>query len=262
MECRSTCCFLMILLLSDLKSPFLCIYVTRLIIYSATITPYRIAFEEVTKIGWTITDSIVDLLFAVDLVLTFFTAYLDAEENIVTKKRVIAIHYIKTWFFLDLISIAPISLIFQRDYASLAKLARIPRLYKLIKMVKIVNISKAINNKQSISKVGKVIRQKSNIERLVLFLLLFLLCSHVLACIWSFIGSLENKKSDSWLGKISMTGSSNFEKYITSLYYIITTICTVGYGDITPITVTEKIFAMCLMITGILAYSFAVGSLT
>lgn len=51
------------------------------------------------------------------------------------------------------------------------------------------------------------------------------------------------------------------ELYITSFYFTITTIVTVGYGDITAVSVPEKITAVFLMITGVIAFSFATGTL-
>ena len=46
-------------------------------------------------------------------------------------------------------------------------------------------------------------------------------------------------------------------QYVTSIYWAITTMITVGYGDIVPITKTERIFAMFIMILacGVFAYT-------
>lgn len=49
---------------------------------------------------------------------------------------------------------------------------------------------------------------------------------------------------------------------MTSFYFSVTTIVTVGYGDITAINATEKIVAVFLMIIGVIAFSFATGALS
>jgi voltage-gated potassium channel Kch len=54
----------------------------------------------------------------------------------------------------------------------------------------------------------------------------------------------------------------NYNLYITSFYFSVTTIVTVGYGDITAISATEKIVCVFLMITGVIAFSFATGALS
>ena len=51
------------------------------------------------------------------------------------------------------------------------------------------------------------------------------------------------------------------EQYLTSVYFTITTITTVGYGDMSIRTPLEKVFCIFLMLVGVLAFSFASGSL-
>ena len=51
------------------------------------------------------------------------------------------------------------------------------------------------------------------------------------------------------------------EQYLASVYFTITTITTVGYGDVTISTKIEKIFCIFLMLVGVLAFSFVSGSL-
>jgi Ion channel len=51
------------------------------------------------------------------------------------------------------------------------------------------------------------------------------------------------------------------ELYLTSFYFTVTTIVTVGYGDITAVSKIEKIVSIFLMITGVVAFSFATGIL-
>jgi hyperpolarization activated cyclic nucleotide-gated potassium channel 2 len=35
---------------------------------------------------------------------------------------------------------------------------------------------------------------------------------------------------------------TTLDSYVTSIYYAVTTITTIGYGDISPVSTTEKIF--------------------
>ena len=52
------------------------------------------------------------------------------------------------------------------------------------------------------------------------------------------------------------------ELYITSFYFTTTTILTVGYGDISAISKSEKVLCIILMIIGVISFSFATGSLS
>lgn len=50
--------------------------------------------------------------------------------------------------------------------------------------------------------------------------------------------------------------------YINSFYWTLTTVTTVGYGDINAGTTLERIFNLVIMSFGVLMYSFAIGSLS
>ena len=109
-----------------------------MLVYSIIVTPFRIAFFDNDPLGWILADGSVDFVFAVDIFINFFTAYFDYEDNFIKDRKKIACNYVKGWFWIDLISIFPVTLIMQssRDYSSLARLSRLPRLYRLMKMSK------------------------------------------------------------------------------------------------------------------------------
>ena len=52
------------------------------------------------------------------------------------------------------------------------------------------------------------------------------------------------------------------EKYLTSLYFTITTFSTVGYGDISAKNFIEKIFCIIVMIAGVTAFATGTSAMT
>jgi hypothetical protein len=46
------------------------------------------------------------------------------------------------------------------------------------------------------------------------------------------------------------------------MYFTITTIATVGYGDISGKNTTERLVAIIIMILGVVSFSYATGSLS
>lgn len=52
------------------------------------------------------------------------------------------------------------------------------------------------------------------------------------------------------------------QTYILSLYWTITTITTVGYGDIDITNSWERLFCASIMIIGVISFSYANGSLS
>ena len=77
-----------------------------------------------------------------------------------------------------------------------------------------------------------------------------------------FIGKFDEDSKNNWIYAKGIVDYDNYELYVTSFYFSVTTIVTVGYGDITAISPGEKILCVLLMITGVIGFSFATGSLT
>lgn len=55
---------------------------------------------------------------------------------------------------------------------------------------------------------------------------------------------------------------NNTDLYAIAVYWAIQTITTVGYGDISSKNTTERLFCGLMMVVGVVAFSFANGSLT
>ena len=58
----------------------------------------------------------------------------------------------------------------------------------------------------------------------------------------------------------SVTDDTIRHSYVSSLYYVIVTLCAVGYGDITPISDGATAFAILVEATGFLIFSNIVGA--
>jgi hypothetical protein len=49
---------------------------------------------------------------------------------------------------------------------------------------------------------------------------------------------------------------------VTSFYFTVTTVLTVGYGDISANNIGEKLYCILLMLIGVMSFSFATGALS
>lgn len=104
---------------------------------------------------------------------------------------------------------------------------------------------------------------------MVTFFLIFLMAAHILACLWIFIAVLheldegKNTFSDTWLEPYKEQGKdkSDLEVYVISLYWVITTLSTVGFGDISGNNVSERIYCILLMMAGTVWFSYINGTI-
>jgi hypothetical protein len=50
------------------------------------------------------------------------------------------------------------------------------------------------------------------------------------------VGNIFNKKREnSWFGKIPVAAENTKDKYLFAFYWAVTTMVSVGYGDLTPV---------------------------
>lgn len=98
-------------------------------------------------------------------------------------------------------------------------------------------------------------------ERLLIFCIFSILFVHTISCVWIYLGKL-NEVDESWIKQFDFTDVGNFKMYTIGLYWTITTITTVGYGDISATNTAERIVACVIMIIGVIAFSFSTGSLS
>jgi Ion channel len=111
--------------------------------------------------------------------------------------------------------------------------------------------------------IRELIRVSMGLDRIFEMLSIFLILQHITACVWIFIGRYDgNDSKRNWIYRGNFVDLDPFELYMTSMYFSVTTVLTVGYGDISAHNPGEKLFCIVLMVIGVLLFSFATGSLT
>ena len=92
--------------------------------------------------------------------------------------------------------------------------------------------------------------------KILLFYLLFI---HIFCCSWIYILYRESEGilKNNWMNKFDIE-ISLFDLYIISFYYILTTLLSVGYGDITPVNNYERVFVIFFMLVCAFFYSFLI----
>ena len=76
------------------------------------------------------------------------------------------------------------------------------------------------------------------------------------------IGKQAFEPKVNWIYKQGLDEATNWEIYVTAVYFTFTTMVTVGYGDISGVSVTEKCYCMLLMFIGGISYSLLTSYLT
>lgn len=71
--------------------------------------PYNVAFKNKTSedVSLLVVDSIVDVIFFIDIVLNFHTTFVGPGGEVVSDPKVIRMNYLRSWFVIDLLSCLP-----------------------------------------------------------------------------------------------------------------------------------------------------------
>lgn len=176
--------------------------------------------------------------------------------------------YLKGFFIIDLVSIVPF-----KEIMSAAKFGGESN-YKLIRVIRIVRLAKLLR----ILRSSRIFQRFENhltvsygLIRLYKFLVMVLVLCHWLACLFNLVRKMEGARCN-WAAAYftdspclehadDPIGASAFQVYIVAFYLAVMTTSTVGYGDVSPHTDSERICLIFAMLLGASVYAYVVGNI-
>ncbi len=274
-----------------------------LILFMMVAVPYQvgvsIGYYLVNNDVWFSMNVVIDSIFFIDTFLPFYRSYHDERGCLIINLRQIRNEYLRTAFFINLIS----SLFPSATYRIAVKNAANSKVFLKTKSVSAFEAKELIFLAVSIFKFFRFFRAKrlmtsSPMARKVLeskymdpywlgvlrnMFYLFIL-SHFFACLWSFVAFFQSgtflekaKYSETWMALWYNATKDNFidepmpldpfgwkndlDRYILSLFWAIQTITSIGYGNITPCTFIEYSINSILMLCAGILWAIMIGSL-
>ncbi|XP_055327393.1 potassium voltage-gated channel protein eag-like [Paramacrobiotus metropolitanus] len=271
--------------------------------YTSVMVPYNVAFEWKTSESITTlaTDSIVDIVFFIDILLNFHTTFVGPTGAVVSDPKIIRRTYLRSWFLIDLLACMPYDIFnsFDKD-ESQESMGSVFSAFKVLRLLRLGRVARKLDH---FMEYGAAV--------LLLLMSSYMLIAHWLACIWYSIGKSEalsgieygwlfrlgrelhnpfkysppsnrtDNRTDSVFGEPtalillnstrddpstaygSLSGGPDHKAcYVSALYFTTSSITSVGFGNIAANTTNEKLFSIVVMVIGSLIYATIFGHVT
>ncbi|XP_058796091.1 potassium/sodium hyperpolarization-activated cyclic nucleotide-gated channel 3-like isoform X10 [Phymastichus coffea] len=271
-----------------------------LLVANLIILPVAISFfNDDLSTRWIAFNCLSDTIFLIDLVVNFRTGIMqqDNAEQVILDPKLIAKHYLRTWFFLDLISSIPLDYIFLifnqfQDFSEsfqilhAGRALRILRLAKLLSLVRLLRLSRLVRYVSQWEEVyiplyqqperhyerratppqpdrtSKFLNMASVFMRIFNLICMMLLIGHWSGCLQFLVPMLQGFPSNSWVAINELQDSFWLEQYSWALFKAMSHMLCIGYGRFPPQSLTDMWLTMLSMISGATCYALFLGHAT
>jgi hypothetical protein len=218
----------------------------------------------------------VDVCFTLDIIMNFLKLSAHQKES---EMRTYQMEYLKGLFLIDCVAALPGLVTAEADGVNAFKLARFVHWGRFFDQINL------LVEKVFMQWLGFTRQKVSENVDFVKLNLTVLLLTHIMACLWITIGTAADGWVSTFVEEVKETylaevphKAATYEEdpdtlftdakhwycfpiYVNAAYFILTTITTVGYGDISGHTKYEYLFSMCVEFVGLTFFSLLTGTI-
>ena len=249
--------------------------------YTVVMVPFNLAVNsslDNEDISLFVLDSTVDVIFFIDIVINFHTSFVGPDGSVIVEEAKIRQHYLRSGFLIDLMACLPYDLLLNAvDTAFGSQDGGYSNIFSILKVMRLFRLGR----------VARALHRflENSFALLLLMLSFYMIVAHWFACVWYVIGreDIKNGNQFGWLSALANNTMQPFyvvtseppsnatvlaggprtrSMYLTALYFTMTCMTSIGFGNVAAETDLEKVFCIGMMIISSLLYAAIFGHVT
>ncbi|MEK6797258.1 MAG: ion transporter [Spirochaetota bacterium] len=223
---------------------FWSLFIVVSILAAVVIFSYRMVFknDSLDALYWLFT-----VIFSLDILVNLNMSFKKG-LTIVSDRKTIVSTYLRSWFILDFLAAFPFPVIiglFHPETLNNPLITNVLSSFWFFRLIKLLRANGTFRELQIALNINP------GVMRLCTFGFWFIQMAHFIALGWIMIGAVEQNRSP-------------VDQYIRALYWCITTVATIGYGDYYPNHEknAEIIYTIIAQIFGVGMYGYIIGNVS
>lgn len=193
-------------------------------VFTGVVVPLQLVYFDDRSMSPTVITMLylVDCVWPIDIVLNLVTGYY-AKGKMVSDKLSIALAYAKHWMLPDLIASWPLFVCRPVGSKSFVVVA-------LLKLYRLIQIGRRVGNIRA--EYQELRLMSVNIAIVIFFII------HINSALWRLAMRADGNED---------VGDNWYDLYVADQYWVLMTMTTIGYGDISPSGTLSRLYAMAVM---------------
>lgn len=246
-------------------------------LYVGILLPIILSFSSLTTDStWSYVELPCSIILILNVFVNFGIGYLlqiDSELVLCRDVKISSYIYVRYGtFMVDILSCVPsiayivLDILIRTNIKTFKSTSIVLVLLLLVRFIRLLRISRMLINgtfAQTVLTYINVPFTLRNSKVLIAFILVYLCLSivNILACIWFGVARLYGYNG-TWIEKVNLEFVPSIDNYIASLYFVVQSMTTVGYGDVSASNTHERAIAIVFMLIGVLLFLAVIKMLT